>query len=190
MLETLIHYDRAVFYLLNTEWTNPLFDSLMPFFRNKYFWTPLYLFFLSFLVINFKKNGFYVFLFMLLVVLLCDQMSSAVLKPVFNRLRPCDDPSFMEFARLLMPDCGGRSFPSSHAANHFGIAAFFSLLFHREFKWVTPLLFTWAFLVGYAQIYVGLHYPLDIAGGALLGALLGLFVAVICKRTVMLNFDD
>lgn len=188
MLEIIIHYDRALFYILNTEWTTPFLDYLMPFIRNKLFWMPLYVFILSFLVINFKKQGFFLFLFMLLVVLVCDQTSSAVLKPLFNRLRPCDDPSFQEFVRLLMPDCGGRSFPSSHATNHFGIAAFFSLIFYKEFKWVGPVLFGWALLVGYAQIYVGLHYPLDIAAGAVAGFVLGLFIAVICKRTVMLNF--
>jgi undecaprenyl-diphosphatase len=63
----------------------------------------------------------------------------------------------------------GKSFPSSHATNTFGFAMLLSLLFYRKYKWILPLAFLWAFLVSYAQIYVGLHYPLDIIGGMLLG---------------------
>jgi undecaprenyl-diphosphatase len=66
--------------------------------------------------------------------------------------------------------------PSAHAANHFGLATFWFLsiatMSGKKWYW----LWIWAFLVCYAQVYVGKHYPLDIAFGAGVGALTGFLV--------------
>jgi undecaprenyl-diphosphatase len=70
--------------------------------------------------------------------------------------------------------CGsGLSFPSSHAANHFSISVFTGVTLGWYKKWIWPAVIAWAALVCYAQVYVGLHYPLDVFSGALLGALTG-----------------
>lgn len=182
MIEQLIEIDQNAFRIINGVWINPLFDALLPWLRNKYIWLPLYMFILSFLVINFRTKGFIYFLGLLLVVGLCDQGSSGLLKPIVGRERPCNDVAFSEYARTLI-DCGsGKSFPSSHATNHFGIAAFLSMLFARIWRPVTVIAFVWAFVVSYAQIYVGVHYPLDIIGGALMGTLFGLLVCWLIMR--------
>ncbi|WP_038029373.1 phosphatase PAP2 family protein [Thermonema rossianum] len=105
-----------------------------------------------------------------LVVLLADQLTSAVMKPFFERLRPCHNPLLQPY--LLLPDgCGGRfGFASSHAANTFGVAAFFVLLWRKQSKWVHGL-WLWASVVAFSRVYLGKHYLSDVVVGGLVGGL-------------------
>ncbi len=97
----------------------------------------------------------------------------------------------MDQVRLLVPCSGSYSFTSSHATNHFGMAAFFFFTFRHFLKYWAWIPFVWAFLVVYAQIYVGIHYPLDIIGGAGLGIALAWMVASFFnKRFGLINFDN
>ena len=84
-------------------------------------------------------------------------------------------PSVVEGTRLLISQVGSRSFPSSHAANWGSMAFLFSWIFPRG-KWIY---ITLAFLVGYSRIYVGVHYPLDVLGGFILGVLCAVLVLYI-----------
>ena len=80
----------------------------------------------------------------------------------------------MIYVRLLLKQCSGSySFVSNHAANHFGLATFAFFTFKGVFKKWMYLAYLWAFFIGYAQVYVGVHYPLDVLGGAVLGLLMG-----------------
>jgi undecaprenyl-diphosphatase len=107
--------------------------------------------------------------FLVLTFGLTDFVSSKVMKPLIERPRPCHEENQPLNARLLIPCGSGYSFTSSHATNHFGIAFFLIFAFRKRNRTFAILLFIWAFLVGYAQIYVGVHFPLDIFCGALLG---------------------
>ncbi len=79
------------------------------------------------------------------------------------------------------------SFTSSHATNHFGIAAFLYYSLKDIFgKW-PRIFFLWAFLIGYAQVYVGVHYPGDIIAGALIGILLGYLWAKVFNKYIGLG---
>jgi len=187
MLEQLLQGDRDAFRLINEAWSLPVLDSLMPWLRNKYVWSPLYLFLISFFLYNYRKNGMLALLYLGITVLFCDQISSDLLKPFFQRLRPCHDPLLKEHIHLLV-SCGGPyGFPSSHAANHFGVAVFLGFLFCSK-RVVLPAALLWAAVVCYAQIYVGVHFPLDIAGGALLGALIAAAMLLLCKRHLKKDF--
>ncbi|MDK2975668.1 MAG: hypothetical protein PWP06_143 [Candidatus Marinimicrobia bacterium] len=65
---------------------------------------------------------------------------------------------------------GGRwTFPSNHAANFFTLAAVLTF-FYRKRRWIPWLI---AVLVAYSRVYVGLHYPLDVLAGAILGFVIG-----------------
>ena len=75
--------------------------------------------------------------------------------------------------RILVNYCPmSSSFTSSHACNHFAMACFVFFTLRQTGKWWIAI-FIWAFLVSYAQVYVGVHYPVDVLGGALLGSLIG-----------------
>lgn len=125
---------------------------------------------------RYRLLGLWMIICAVLAILLSDQ-SSGFVKHFIHRLRPCAT----EQVRLLVAHCSDTfSFTSNHAANHFSIAVFLSLVF-RRFKWLPFVLIIWAGFISLSQVYVGLHYPADIAGGALLGAILGYIAFLIFK---------
>ncbi len=182
MIDFLLQLDYQLFHLLNGVLHNFVFDALIPFWREKYFWAPLYLFLLTFLAYNYRPNFWVIVLFAVLTVVLADQLSSGIIKPWVNRLRPCNDPNLLEMVRSLVPCGSGRSFVSSHATNHFAIAVYFIALFGKEYPWLLPVGLFWAASIAYGQVYVGVHFPLDIIGGALLGILIGRLTGMMAKR--------
>lgn len=173
--QKIISWDQQFFKKINTDWANPVFDAVMPFVRDPLHWAPLYLFLLLFVLLNFKVKGVWWVIFFISTVALIDMTGNYVFKHGFERLRPCNDPGFFDHVRLLVDHCGaGFSFTSNHAANHFGMAAFFWASFRHLFRnWVWIGIF-WAAVIAFAQVYVGVHYPLDVFCGALLGLAFGI----------------
>jgi membrane-associated phospholipid phosphatase len=181
--QRLDEWDKWLFIKLNNQWTNPVFDVVLPYFRNSLFWVPLYTFVLAFMLFNYGKKGLWWSLAFVCTVALTDVIGARVLKEGFERLRPCQDPQFFFHVRLLLKQCSGSySFVSNHAANHFGIATFAVLTFKGVFKQWMYLAYLWALLIGYSQVYVGVHYPLDVVGGACLGMLMGSVTAWLFHR--------
>ncbi len=189
--QRLEYWDRWLFIQVNNNESNPFFDSIMPYLRNAYFWSPLYLFLLVFIMANFKGRGIWWSVLFLCVVSLCDMTSTQLFKEVFHRLRPCSDPNFFQYVRLVVDRCGGNySFTSNHATNHFGMATFIFLTLRPVIgKW-TWLVFAWAALICYAQVYVGVHYPFDVLAGAVIGFAFGWMLGVFFnKRFGFVNFE-
>lgn len=163
--------DFTLFYLINFSWSNPFFDMLLPFWRERLTWAPLYLFLVVFVWQNFTtRKAVTILLGLALTVGVADFTSSSIIKKNVQRLRPCNDPAVREFVVRRITCGSGYSFTSSHAANHFAVAVYVGMLLGGLAPWVRPTLLVWAFLVGYAQVYVGVHYPGDILGGAILGS--------------------
>lgn len=161
---------------------NPFFDWIMPLLRNRFFWTPLYLFIIYFCIKHYRKIGYYIIGGVLLSFALGDLTASRLIKPYVGRLRPCNEPLLADemIQRVI---CGtGKSFPSAHATNHFAIAVFLILVFYRHWKPILPLGLSWAFMISFAQVYVGVHYPIDVFCGAVLGSFIGLFSATLFKK--------
>jgi undecaprenyl-diphosphatase len=119
-------------------------------------------------------------IFIVLAITLADQISVKCFKFVFERLRPSHNPEIKNQVNILNGYRGGQfGFVSSHAANTFALAAFTTRLFrNRYFAW---FIFIWAAVVSYSRIYLGVHYPLDILGGAILGMILGYLVFYLYK---------
>ena len=114
-----------------------------------------------------------------------------IFKHNIERDRPCNDPNMIMQLRLLVKCSGGYSFISNHAANHFGMATFFYITFRNIIpKWAW-LGFVWAALIAYSQIYVGVHYPIDVFAGIILGLLFGNLTGYIFnKRFGFTIFDN
>jgi len=171
--QKLEQWDKWLFIEINSHGTNSFFDVILPFIRNPLYWAPLYLFLFMFVLLNLRTKGVWWLVLFLSTVALTDITGTYVFKHTFQRLRPCSDPDFFYHVRLLLKQCGGYSFISNHAANHFGMAGFFFItLGHRfkNWKWIAIL---WAAFIAYAQVYVGIHYPFDVLAGALLGIIFG-----------------
>ncbi len=167
MLERL---DQQLFLFLNSI-HSPFWDQVMHAISGKIIWAPLYLAILIFLGIKFKRKFLVILLFIILAVTLADQ-TSVIIKNIVQRLRPCHEPSLEGLVHLINGECGGKfSFVSSHATNAFNVALI-SLLFIRK-RWYTISIITWALIVGYSRIYLGVHYPGDVICGSILGALIG-----------------
>lgn len=168
-IDRILQIDEQLFSYLNGL-SHPMLDTLMVWATNKYFWIPLYILILLFISLKYKWSGIYIIVAILLVVMLTDQTTSSFMKPFFQRPRPCYDVDLQESIHL-MKRCGGQyGFASSHAANTFGLATFFWLIFGSRYR-MAALLFPWAGLVAYSRIYVGVHFPLDVLFGALVGGL-------------------
>lgn len=173
----LLHLDQYLFHQINTVWANGWLDALMPFWRNKYVWLPVYVFLISFLMINFGKKGFILFVFAIITIGIADTMSSKVIKKTVQRVRPCNDPAMASFVDLKVKCGGGYSFTSSHATNHFALAIFLIFTLGKRFRWIKWVLLIWATTIAYGQVYVGVHYPFDVISGGILGVLIGTLVA-------------
>lgn len=175
MVDLLKYWDSQLFLWLNDK-HNSFFDLVMFWASNKLFWIPLYLFLIYLLFKNFKKKSFWILLTVGVLIFCADQFSVG-LKNYFQRLRPCHEPALEGLVHLVKNKCGGSfGFVSSHATNHFAIAVFLSLIFKNTYKYFAPIIIVWAAIIAYSRVYLGVHYPGDILGGAILGTLLGLIL--------------
>lgn len=183
--------DRRVFQLINRQLSWNGFDELFPLWRTPEFWTPLYLFLLLFMLLNFRKKAGWWILYFIVTVSLMDTIGNKLIKQTVQRLRPCNDPDMIETLVLRVPNCGtGYSFISNHAANHFAMAMFAFVTIGSlvgTWRW---LFFFWAFSIGWAQIYVGVHYPSDVLVGSLLGLLLGGVIGYTFNKRHQLRIFD
>lgn len=173
----LLELDRNIFSLINAG-AGSWLDQILPWWREKSNWIPLYILLAILFVYRFGWRGFALIAIAGLLVTVADFTSSSIFKPWVGRLRPCNDPDFADQVRLLLERCGsGKSFPSSHATNHFALAVFLRQVFGRRWRFFTSLGLLWAAIIAFAQVYVGVHYPIDILAGALLGSLFGVLGA-------------
>lgn len=168
-VEDLIDLDKKLFALINGEWTHPLLDQAMPVLTDlhKYLWfvAGLIPFLVAIWVFKFKTRAIKTLILIALAIGLSDAVSYRLIKPYVDRPRP--QLSGVPVHLLTHPHTG-KSFPSNHAANNFSAATVLSFA-HPP---LAPLFFAIAFIVGYSRIYVGVHFPFDVLGGALLGILI------------------
>ena len=175
-MDQLLQLDLRVFELINQQGHFPFFDWLMPYWREKSFWIPLYLILTGFVIYRFRRGAVLFLLMAIATIGVADTVSSRVVKPTVQRLRPCNDPQVKENVALLIPCGPGYSFTSSHATNHFALATFLALTLGMRYRRMIVPLYLWAFSIAYGQVYVGVHYPLDILAGGMLGILCGWMV--------------
>lgn len=179
IIDTLQTWDRTLFLWLNNL-HHPALDDVMIFFTATNVWVPLYILIGISIIVKYKKQSWRYLLLIALIILCSDQFASGLMKPLFERLRPCHESSLQ--AQIFVPiGCGGQyGFISSHAANTFGLAAFLWLLF-PQWRYIRWGICVWASIVSYSRIYVGVHYPADI----LLGAVAGTLIAILLWRIAL-----
>lgn len=177
MIDFFYQIDVSIFYFVNHTLSNPLFDKFFPFITEVKNWYISYVILLLILIVKGGKLGRISALVVIILITVTDQFTSSFLKEMIGRIRPCND---LPDVNILAGCTSSFSFPSAHAVNNFAVAVFFSMLFPK-FKWA---LFITAFLLALSRVYVGVHYPSDIIGGALIGSAFGYLFA---KLTLIIN---
>jgi undecaprenyl-diphosphatase len=183
MIEAIKNWDEAAFLWLNSFHSSAL-DPIVLQLTQTISWIPLYVLLLYQIYRIDPKNTAWILGGVMLTILLSDQVTSGLMKPYFERLRPCHDQRWDGMLHLY-GRCGGLyGFVSSHAANTFGLATFLTLKLGKKQKAIAWL-FLYALLVSYTRIYLGVHYPLDVFFGAVVGVLAAVFswlCVVVLKR--------
>ncbi len=175
MIEFLKNIDTQLFLFLNGI-HSPFGDFVMFWLSHKYIWVPLYAFLFYLLYRYYGKKAFILLVLVALLITISDQVSVHLFKNVFQRLRPCHEPS-LEGMVYTLNRCGGKfGFISSHASNSFALATFMALLLWKHIKPMAIIMLVWAALVSYSRVYLGVHYPGDILVGGMVGATEAFFV--------------
>jgi undecaprenyl-diphosphatase len=200
-MEAILNKDTVLFYLINGQ-RNPFFDYLFGFLSHNLSFVIAILLAVIFLSIKkFNKHFWILLVLVALSFLLADRISVLCFKDVFQRFRPSHALEGVNLVKLsswnLIYDYKGGlyGFVSSHAANAFSLATIFAVL-GKKYKLLPVLIYSWAILVGYSRIYCGVHYPLDVIVGGILGIGIGLLIVMLyklvlkkykCKKAISLD---
>lgn len=192
MLEQLLHIDTEILLAING-WHAPWADRVMWIISEKTTWFALYGLLIGLLIHKYRKPAanavkwlqkvpvcVVMIVMIVLAVGLADFVASGILKDLVARPRPSRVPELESVLHLVNGYKSGQfGFVSSHAANTMACGMLFSLIWRK--KIATLGLMLWVAMNCYSRMYLGVHYPLDIIGGLLVGALVAA-VAYWCLR--------
>ena len=171
-MEQIIEWDKELYLFLNNL-GSPSWDPFWMLITYKWSWIPFYAFLLYLIFRKFGTRGTLITAVVIALLITASDQLANVFKHGFERPRPCRQEGVMEYARFIAERCGRFGYFSAHAASSTGLAVFVGLLLKKNYPKLPYLMLIWAAVVSYSRIYVGVHYPLDVITGMLIGALLG-----------------
>ena len=179
MLNILIELDTAILLFINQTLSNPIFDYIMPMFDNPKNWIPFILIIWIYAFVKDNDNRWKLIVLLPLTILFCDQIG-AFIKDFQLRNRPWFTLG-TDIVNYLGKKSGAPfSFPSNHALNISGVAFLFSNIYpyYKKYFWSI------AFIIMYSRIYIGVHYPLDVFCGSILGVLITFTIIKLWEKYV------
>ena len=184
-METLIEFDRWLLFLING-FHSPFLDEIFYLISNKLIWIPLYVF-LGYLVIKYygRKTGLVLIIGAIVTIGSVDLLCAKGIKPQIGRYRPSHNTDINSKLHFYTNTegheyRGGRyGFVSNHSANSFALATFLFIFLRRKIKRFTLYITLWASIVAISRMYLGVHYPSDIIGGALIGITIASLFAIL-----------
>jgi len=183
-MDDLLNLDTQLFYAINPLSKIPVLDTIMEWLSDGRLWWGVAGVLIGFAIAK-KRKRLFAFVVLLFISLgISDSVTYYVLKPAFNRMRPCYTVSQY---RVFAKGCGSRQgFPSNHAANGMAVAILALLFFRNRFAVAT---FITALFVGLSRVYLGVHYPGDVLFGFVVGAIVGMstYVAYLLSKKMGLN---
>ena len=190
-MDTILELDKDLLIWINgfhADWLDPVILLV----TSTEFWIPLYLLFIYLMFKKLERHHWVAIACAVITIILADQITASLMKPLFQRLRPSRDPSVQNFLHLVVNSKGEiyrgglYGFASSHAANTFGVSVYLWLLLKDRTRWI-GLAFLWAAIATYTRLYLGVHFPGDILVGALVGALCGFVSFRLFKKIVAIR---
>lgn len=178
MENILQNLDTSVFLFFNglhDDWADVFFYYV----SSRFAWIPLYALILFLVIKKFRRKAIGIIVLFVAIVFCTDQTCNLIKNSV-QRPRPSHEVSLEGKVHLIdYPDGkiyrgGAFGFPSSHAANSIAVAFLTAFFVCQKKRWGRVAIFLWALLLGYSRLYLGVHYPSDLAVGYLIGAVYAL----------------
>jgi len=163
MIGKIVEIDKKMMVFLNKTISNPIFDFIMPIITNQNFLVFSSLVLIGYLAYFGGKRGRITIVVLLIAASFSDALCFQIIKPWVGRIRPSHE--FYDYINLLVSKGGKYSFPSNHAANSFVFATVLSYFYDRN----RIFLYILASTIAFSRVYVGVHYPMDIVFGSIIG---------------------